>query len=83
MAVKGVKAWLLYWEFQPGKPLPIARDGEVVGILPAAWGRDRVLDVLERLYLERVMTPSELLRWRVAYRRPIRPSAVLMFIGYK
>jgi hypothetical protein len=61
---KGVKAWVLYWEVQPGGPVPIARDHEVVAILPPYWGVDRVRDVLERLYLERSMTPSELLRWR-------------------
>jgi hypothetical protein len=65
---------VLYWEAQPGRPLPIARDHEVVAILPPSWGDDRVNDVLERLYLERAMTPSELVNWRSRGSSPYPPE---------
>ncbi len=39
-----------------------------------AWGEDRVRDVLERLYLERAMTPAELLRWRKTSSSPYPPQ---------
>ncbi len=58
---RSIKAWVLYWEIQPGGPSPVASDGEVAAILPAMWGEDRVCDVLERLYLERAATPVELM----------------------
>ena len=60
----GVKAWVLYWEVQPGGPLPIAHNNEVVAVLPSRWGDARVCDVLERLFLERAAVPSELVAWR-------------------
>lgn len=71
---KGVKAWVLYWEVQPGGPLPIAQHHEVVAVLPPNWGEDRVKDVLERLYLERAVTPSELLTWRDRGSSPYPPQ---------
>lgn len=61
---RGIKAWLLYWETQPGGPLPLAEDGEVVAVLPSTWGDDRVRNVLERLFLERAATLAELVNWR-------------------
>jgi hypothetical protein len=70
---KGVKAWVLYWEVQPGRPAPIARDHEVVAVLPPNWGEDRVQDVLERMYLERAMTPTEMLNWRNRGSSPYPP----------
>lgn len=60
----GVKAWVLYWEVLPGGPLPIARNNEVVAVLPTQWGDARVCDVLERFFLERAAVPSELVEWR-------------------
>lgn len=71
---KGVKAWVVYWELQCGRPLPIAQDSEVVGVLPPTWGRDRVCDVLERLYLERAMTSAELVQWRRVGASPYPPE---------
>jgi hypothetical protein len=71
---KGIKAWILYWEVQPGGPSPIARDHEIVAVLPANWGEDRVKDVLERLYLERAMTPSEMVIWRNRGSSPYPPQ---------
>jgi hypothetical protein len=71
---KGGKAWVLYWEVQPGGPAPIARDHEVVAVLPPNWGEDRVQDVLERLYLEQAMTPSEMLSWRNRGSSPYPPK---------
>jgi hypothetical protein len=60
----GVNAWVVYWEVMPGGPLPIARNNEVVAVLPPRWGDARVREVLERLFLERAATPSELVEWR-------------------
>lgn len=60
----GAKAWVLYWEVLPGGPLSIARNNEVVAVLPPQWGDARVLDILERLFLERAAVPSELVEWR-------------------
>jgi hypothetical protein len=77
MAIKsqhrGIKAWVIYWEIQPGRPLPIAQNNEVVSILPANWGKKRVQDILERLYLERAMTPSEMVSWRNPGSSPYPP----------
>jgi len=51
---KGVKAWVLYWEVQPGGPAPIARDHEVVAVLPPNWGEDRVFFYAKGVHLTSV-----------------------------
>lgn len=73
-AQRGAKAWVLYWEKQPGGPIPIAEDGEVVAVLPPAWGKDRVCEVLERLYLERAASPAELVQCRQSGTFPYKPQ---------
>lgn len=60
----GVKAWVLYWEVLPGGPVPITCNNEVVAVLPSRWRDARVCEVLERFFLERAATPSELVVWR-------------------
>jgi hypothetical protein len=71
---RGASAWVLYWQNMPGTPLPIARDNEVVAVLPAAWHEDRVMDVLERLYRERAETPAELVSHRKRGSLPYPPK---------
>jgi hypothetical protein len=70
----GVKAWIIYWEVHPGHPLPVAHDNEVVAVLSAIWGNEKVKDILERLHLERTMTPAELLSWRGRASSPYPPQ---------
>jgi hypothetical protein len=75
----GIKAWVLAWAHMPGNPGRFTEDGEVVAVLPSQWSEKRVSQVLTRLYLERIASPAELVRWRVA--APDRPTRVYSVHG--
>lgn len=69
---RSINAWIVYWEYMPGRPVPGTDDGEVVAVLPGNTAPSRVSELIYRLWAERSLEPSEMLLFRREEKSPYR-----------